>query len=142
MPKASEIKPQDLAIALSLLEGDQYKMLVPSDYIAHLRRHPGYNNVRGAYTTNNRIVYWVKESILHYDRVDQRVDVLKFFIHTAQVRSMINVFFQILIKMFLGMQETAQLLISSCNCICIALGSNRKTPINKIGAHSSDAGKA
>lgn len=85
MLKASEIKPQDLAIALTLLEGDKYKVLVPSDYIAHLRRHPGYNNVQGAYTVNNKIVFWVKDSILHYDRVDQRADVLKFFIHTAQV---------------------------------------------------------
>lgn len=83
--KASEIRPQDLAIALSILEGDQYKILVPSDYIAHLRRHSGYNSVQGAYTTNNRILFWVKDSILHYDRVDQRADVLKFFIHTAQV---------------------------------------------------------
>ncbi|KAF8181559.1 ras guanine nucleotide exchange factor domain-containing protein [Pholiota molesta] len=84
MLKASEIKPRDLAIALTLLEGDKYKVLVPSDYIAHLRRHPGYNNVQGAYTINNKIVFWVKDSILHYDRVDQRADVLKFFIHTAQ----------------------------------------------------------
>ncbi|KAF8964650.1 ras guanine nucleotide exchange factor domain-containing protein [Flammula alnicola] len=82
--QASEIKPNDLAIALTLHEGDKYKVLVPSDYIAHLRRHPGYNAVEGAYTTNNKIVFWVKDSILHYDGVEQRTEVLKFFIHTAQ----------------------------------------------------------
>ncbi|KDR73425.1 hypothetical protein GALMADRAFT_124495 [Galerina marginata CBS 339.88] len=81
--QASQIKPQDLAIALTLLEGDKYKALVPSDYIAHLRRHPGYNNVEGAYTTNNKIILWVKDSILHDDSAENRAAVLKFFIHTA-----------------------------------------------------------
>ncbi|KAF8163016.1 ras guanine nucleotide exchange factor domain-containing protein [Crassisporium funariophilum] len=84
MLQASQIKPLDLAVALTLLEGDKYKALVPSDYIAHLRRHPGYNNIEGAYTTNNKIISWVKDSILHYDAVEHRADVLKFFIHTAQ----------------------------------------------------------
>ncbi|KAF8964088.1 ras guanine nucleotide exchange factor domain-containing protein [Flammula alnicola] len=82
--QASEIKPNDLAIALTLYEGDIYKDLVPSDYIAHLRRYPGYNAVEGTYTTNNKIVFWVKDSILHYDGVEQRTEILKFFIHTAQ----------------------------------------------------------
>jgi len=83
--QAPQIKPNELAIALALLEGDKYKALVPSDYIAHLRRHAGRNNVEGAYTANNKIIFWVKESVLHYDSVEKRADVLKFFIHTAQV---------------------------------------------------------
>jgi len=83
--QAPQIKPNELAIALALLEGDKYKALVPSDYIAHLRRHAGYNNVEGAYTANNKIIFWVKDSVLHYDSVEKRADVLKFFIHTAQV---------------------------------------------------------
>jgi len=83
--QAPQIKPNELAIALALLEGDKYKVLVPSDYIAHLRRHAGHNNVEGAYTTHNKIIFWVKDSVLHYDTVEKRADVLKFFIHTAQV---------------------------------------------------------
>jgi son of sevenless-like protein len=82
--QAPQIKPNELAIALALLEGDKYKVLVPSDYIAHLRRHAGHNNVEGAYTTHNKIIFWVKDSVLHYDTVEKRADVLKFFIHTAQ----------------------------------------------------------
>jgi len=78
-------RPYELAIALALLEGDKYKVLVPSDYIAHLRRHGGHNNVEGAYTANNKIIFWVKDSVLHYDDVQKRADVLKFFIHTAVV---------------------------------------------------------
>ncbi|KAJ3507608.1 hypothetical protein NLJ89_g6206 [Agrocybe chaxingu] len=83
MLSSSQIKPQDLAIALTLLEGDKYKALLPSDYIAHLGQHQGYNNVKAAYTTNNKIITWVKDSVLHYDSVEKRADVLKFFINTA-----------------------------------------------------------
>ncbi|CAA7267623.1 unnamed protein product [Cyclocybe aegerita] len=83
MLSSSQIKPQDLAIALTLLEGDKYKALLPSDYIAHLGQHQGYNNVKAAYTTNNKIIAWVKDSVLHYDSVEKRADVLKFFINTA-----------------------------------------------------------
>jgi son of sevenless-like protein len=83
--QAPQIKPHELAIALALLEGDKYKVLVPSDYIAHLRRHGGHNNVEGAYTANNKIIFWVKDSVLHYDTAQKRADVLKFFIHTALV---------------------------------------------------------
>jgi len=83
--QAPQVKPNELAIALALLEGDKYKVLVPSDYIAHLRRHGGHNNVEGAYTANNNIIFWVKDSVLHYDDVQKRADVLKFFIHTAVV---------------------------------------------------------
>lgn len=85
IPDASEILPEDLGIGLTLLEGDRYRYIVPSDYIAHLKRHLGPNNVEAAYLTNNKIVLWVKQSLLHYDQVEFRGDVLKFFINTAQV---------------------------------------------------------
>ncbi|KAG5652947.1 hypothetical protein H0H81_002955 [Sphagnurus paluster] len=74
--------PQDLAIALTLLEGDKYRAILPTDYIAHLRNHRP-NNVEAAYMTNNKIVLWVKQSILHYDGIESRAQVLKFFVNTA-----------------------------------------------------------
>lgn len=62
--------PRDLAIALTLLEGDKYKVILPTDYIAHLEKQPRPNNVEAAYLANNKIVLWVKKSVLHYDTVD------------------------------------------------------------------------
>jgi len=82
--QASQIKPHELAIALALLEGDKYKVLTPFDYTAHLGSHPGYNNIDGAYKTNNEITFWVKDSLLRYDAVEKRANVLNFFINTAQ----------------------------------------------------------
>lgn len=89
IPDASEILPDDLAIALTLLEGGRYRNIAPADYIAHLKRHSGPNNVEAAYVTNNKIVLWVKQSILHYDEVEFRGDVLKFLINTADVRNIL-----------------------------------------------------
>lgn len=77
--------PRDLAIAFTLLEGDKYKVILPTDYIAHLETQDRPNNVAGACLTNNRIVLWVKQSVLHYDAIDSRVQVLKFFVNTALV---------------------------------------------------------
>lgn len=81
--QASDITPRDLAIALTLLEGDKYKAIVPCDYIAHLRRHAGFNSVEVACSVNNKIVLWVKQSVLHYDTAELRTQVLKFFLNTA-----------------------------------------------------------
>ena len=77
--------PIELANALALLEGDKYKVIVPFDYIAHLKKHPGRNNIEGAYTTNNKIIFWIKDSVLRNDTVEKRVSVLNLFIDTAQV---------------------------------------------------------
>ncbi|KAG6833188.1 hypothetical protein H0H87_010250 [Tephrocybe sp. NHM501043] len=83
IPKGSQITPNDLAIALSLLEGDKYKAILPTDYFAHLSRQPRPNNVEAAYLTNNKIVLWVKQSVLHYNTIEERARVLKFFVNTA-----------------------------------------------------------
>ncbi|TFK42874.1 ras guanine nucleotide exchange factor domain-containing protein [Crucibulum laeve] len=83
VPSASQMHPHGLAIGLTLLEGDKYKNILPSDYIAHLRRLTIPNNVEAAYLTNNKIVLWVKQSVLHYEEVENRTQVLSFFINTA-----------------------------------------------------------
>ena len=83
--QASQIKPNELAIALALLEGDKYKVLVPFDYIAYLKGHAGHNNIEKAYMTNNDIILWVTNSVLHSDTVEKRAGVLNYFIITAQV---------------------------------------------------------
>lgn len=85
IPKASQILPRDLAIALTLLEGDKYKAIQPMDYISHLRRHSRPNNVEAAWMVNNKVVTWVKQSVLHYDELEARTEVFKFFVNTAQV---------------------------------------------------------
>lgn len=85
IPRTSDILPHDLAIAMTLLEGDRYRALHPSDYMAYLKRPPGPNNVDAVCLTNNKIILWVQQSILHYNLLHHRVEVLKFFVNAAQV---------------------------------------------------------
>lgn len=60
-----------------------YREILPADYISHLRRMEGPNNVDAARLENNRIVFWVKKSVLTPSRVETRADVFKFFVNTA-----------------------------------------------------------
>lgn len=83
--RASQIRPYDLAIALTLMEGDRYRMLGPQDCLAFLMKHPGHNFIKDVYNTHKNIILWVKSSILHYEKKEERSEVLKFFIHTAEV---------------------------------------------------------
>ena len=83
--QTSQIKPYDLALALTLMEGDRYRVLGPPDYLAFLMKHPGHNLIEDVYSTNDKIIVWVKCSILHYEKVEKRVEVLKFFINAAEV---------------------------------------------------------
>lgn len=46
--RTADILPRDLAIALTLLEGDKYQSISPADYISHLKRLEGGNNVDAA----------------------------------------------------------------------------------------------
>ncbi|KAJ7135013.1 ras guanine nucleotide exchange factor domain-containing protein [Mycena crocata] len=85
IPRTADILPRDLAIALTLLEGDRYGSIRPADYLSHLRKidMEGPNNVDAASTENNKIILWVKKSVLTPSRVETRAEVLKFFVNTA-----------------------------------------------------------
>ncbi|KAJ2924054.1 hypothetical protein H1R20_g13048, partial [Candolleomyces eurysporus] len=81
---SKEITPQSLALALTLLEGDKFRQISPSDYLAHLCGRPEYTNVEAASSVNEKIVLWVKQSLLHYEALNPRVALMKFFINTAK----------------------------------------------------------
>ncbi|PPQ72493.1 hypothetical protein CVT24_003256 [Panaeolus cyanescens] len=83
IPDTYQITPKDLAIALTILEGDAYNRLEPCDYMAHLSRIEGANGVAEVYKINNKILFWVRSQVLHFEKVKQRANVMKFFIHTA-----------------------------------------------------------
>jgi RasGEF domain len=114
--EAAQIKPYDLAISLTLMEGDKYRVLRPQDYLAFLRKHPGHNPIEDVYNTHNKIFLWVKCSILHYEKTEKRSDALKFFINAALVgetlapcRSLWS------ILPYPGMSKTAQLFVCRRN---------------------------
>jgi son of sevenless-like protein len=82
--RSSQISPRDLAIALSLLEGDHYKALQPSDYLQRLSKGQS-DRVKIYGDTNEQIKLWIIKSILYYDTVSNRSQLVKFYIKTALV---------------------------------------------------------
>jgi len=82
--KSSRIKPRDLAIGLTLLEGDYFRALRPHDYIMHLTKGLS-DNINQIFQTKSKIRAWIIDRILHYDSIRWRSAILKFFIETAFV---------------------------------------------------------
>jgi len=84
-PDPSSITPRQLAMALTVLEGERYRTLFPADYIRHLVQSSSLNNVTAAANTHNQILLWVKMSVLMPTQYKVRAEVFKFFINTALV---------------------------------------------------------
>lgn len=83
IPRSSEMQPKHLAIALTLMEGDKYRAILPADYILHLRRETR-NRVEAAKKVNKAIQLWVQHVVILTPRLDERTRTLVFFVNTGQ----------------------------------------------------------
>jgi son of sevenless-like protein len=120
LPSSSGMSPRHIAIALTKVEADNYERIRPADYISFLRGHPGLNNVEAANVINTKVEFWVKGAILVSKALRRRIEVLEFFIHTAEVS--LTVALVPLVKH--GIQECCQLRnFSSAGAIARALTS-------------------
>jgi hypothetical protein len=59
-----KVKAVDIALSLSMIEGDIYGKITQADYIAHLREAPMTRHIECATRLNNRVDSWVKKKIL------------------------------------------------------------------------------
>jgi hypothetical protein len=59
-----KIKAVDIAISLSVIEGDLYNKITQADYIAYLRGAPISEHIKSVTQLNNRVESWVKKKIL------------------------------------------------------------------------------
>ena len=80
----TNLDPRDLAVALSLLEGEIYQTLRPLDYVLHLTKNRS-ENIKKFYEMNDKIRLWIIDTTLQYDEVRRRADVMTYFIKTALV---------------------------------------------------------
>ncbi|KAK0228319.1 ras guanine nucleotide exchange factor domain-containing protein [Armillaria fumosa] len=83
IPRSSDMQPKHLAIALTLMEGDKYKAILPADYILHLRRETR-NRVEAAKKVNKAIQFWVQYTVMSIPRLNERTRTLVFFVNTGQ----------------------------------------------------------
>ena len=80
----TNLEPHSLAVALSLLEGENYQTLRPLDYVLHLTKNRS-ENIKKFYEMNGKIRLWVIDTILQCDEVQRRAEVMTNFIKTALV---------------------------------------------------------
>jgi son of sevenless-like protein len=80
-----DVTPKEIAIALTMVDAENYKRLRPPDYIRSLLRHSGPSNVEAAKAINAKVECWVKKTILRAEDLKSRVELLAFFIHIAEV---------------------------------------------------------
>jgi len=59
-----QFKAGDIALSLSVIEGEYYSKITQADYIAHLRGKPITKHIESATKVNNRLVNWVKTKIV------------------------------------------------------------------------------
>jgi len=79
--------PDSLAKALTILEGEEYTHILPSDYIVHLLQPSILGHIAAISTTKRKIEFWVSKSILSPRHFKERANVFRFFAKTAIVRS-------------------------------------------------------
>ncbi|KAI0003232.1 hypothetical protein BJV74DRAFT_881694 [Russula compacta] len=83
-PSPQQFKPTDIAISLTVIEGDYYSKITQIDYITHLRGTPITKHIESATKINNCLVNWVKRKILSSEDVNKRASNFKLFVLVAE----------------------------------------------------------
>jgi len=78
------VTPARLAVALTILEGRNYRGITYADCILSFRVPPVRNAIDIVLETGTRLQNWVKRSVLHPDDVERRAVLYRFFIETAE----------------------------------------------------------
>ncbi|KAI0287928.1 ras guanine nucleotide exchange factor domain-containing protein [Russula brevipes] len=79
-----QFKARDIAVSLSVIEGECYSEITQADYMAHLRGTPITAHIASTTKTNNRLMNWVKMRILSPEDVMKRATNFKRFVLTAE----------------------------------------------------------
>lgn len=75
---------REIAIGLMLCESDHFSRIITSDFIYHLRGQPEIH-IHAASDLNNRIVNWVKRSVLCTSDLYDRSKLVGLMIYAAKV---------------------------------------------------------
>ncbi|KAI9448931.1 ras guanine nucleotide exchange factor domain-containing protein [Lactarius psammicola] len=78
-----QIKALDIAVSLTVIEGERYAKISRADYVAHLRGAVS-KHIESATKVNNRLVNWVKKKIIGSEDVQKRATSFRLFVLVAE----------------------------------------------------------
>ncbi|KAG5639548.1 hypothetical protein H0H81_012219 [Sphagnurus paluster] len=88
-----KLDPIDVAEQLTLLEYRRYVRVTPQDCLGHSNRQAsGESNLTTFCGTHDRVVSWVKVSILSHDGLGKRASTIEFWIKVAEKCKLMNNF--------------------------------------------------
>ncbi|KAH9057104.1 ras guanine nucleotide exchange factor domain-containing protein [Lactarius deliciosus] len=82
-PSPNQIKAADIALSLTVIEGEHYAEISQADYVAHLRGAIS-KHIEIATKVNNRLVNWIKKKILGPEDVQKRASYFRHFVLVAE----------------------------------------------------------
>lgn len=82
-PSPDQIKAADIALSLTVIEGEHYAKISKADYVAHLGGDIS-KHIESATKVNNRLVNWVKAKVLGSDDVQKRGNNFRLFVLVAE----------------------------------------------------------
>ncbi|KAJ6590827.1 ras guanine nucleotide exchange factor domain-containing protein [Mycena sp. CBHHK59/15] len=74
--------PYDLAVALTLMEGDLYKPICSTDYLLNYKGLP--SRIDTLLAAHEKIIQWVKYSVLRHDEMEDTVSEIRRYTKAAQ----------------------------------------------------------
>ncbi|KAF8266619.1 hypothetical protein EI94DRAFT_1786854 [Lactarius quietus] len=82
-PSPDQFKAPDIALSLTVIEGERYAAITQVDYVVHLTGAVS-KHIESATKVNNRIVNWVKKKILGPEDVNKRAMNFRLFVLVAE----------------------------------------------------------
>ena len=58
------MRPSDLAVALTAVEGEQFKRVTYWDYVNFIRQRPNARRIEMLYTIHDKVTQWVQKSVM------------------------------------------------------------------------------
>ena len=81
----SKLDPVDIAEQLTLVESERYIKVTPKECLLY-SKHTTSTNLAKFCSTHDKIVSWVKSSILTNEALGKRVSIIEIWIKVAEVR--------------------------------------------------------
>ncbi|KAG6911369.1 hypothetical protein DXG01_001040 [Tephrocybe rancida] len=86
------LDPVDIAEQLTLIESKRYVKITPKECLLHVNKQASASNLAEFCSTHDKIVAWVKTSILNNDALGRRANTIEFWIKVAEKCKAMNNF--------------------------------------------------